>query len=57
MNEEGVILIITSMDDGHANSVIKYLHKTKTPFIRINTDELLNGISHISWQKLKDQYY
>lgn len=57
MNDEDVILIITSMDDGHANSVIKHLHKTKTPFIRINTDELLNGISHISWQKLNDQYY
>jgi hypothetical protein len=45
------ILIITSLDDGHTDSVIQQLHNTSIPFVRINTDELLNGITHLSWQQ------
>jgi glutathione synthase/RimK-type ligase-like ATP-grasp enzyme len=57
MIEDDVILIITSIDDGHANAVIKHLHHSTTPFIRINTDDLLNGVSHISWQKNDLNYF
>lgn len=53
---ENVILIITSVDDGHANSVIKHLNKSGANFLRINTDQLLDGLSSITWQEKNNQY-
>jgi len=51
-----VILIITSIDDGHANAVIKHLNKSGAIFLRINTEELLDGLSSFTWQEKNNQY-
>lgn len=56
MTSDHVILIITSVDDGHANAVIKYLNESGANFLRINTDELLDGESSITWQEKDNQY-
>lgn len=57
MISDHVILIITSVDDGHANAVIKHLNKSGANFLRINTDELLDGVSSITWQEKNNHYY
>ena len=44
-----MILIITSIDDGHANAVIAYLNEAKVDFVRINTDNLLDGKCSLTW--------
>ena len=56
MISNNVILIITSVDDGHANAVIKHLNKSGAVFLRINTEELLDGFSSFTWQEKNNQY-
>ena len=51
-----MILIITSVDDGHANAVIDHLNKSNIIFLRINTDELLNGKCHLTWKEVSNNF-
>lgn len=48
-----MILIITSLDDCHANSVIAYLNEAQVDFVRINTDNLLDGKCSLTWVEEK----
>jgi len=57
MISEDVILIITSVDDGHANAVVRHLNESGSDFLRINTDELLNGVHTISWQEKDNKIF